>query len=128
MSDPTNPLAWAARAEEDYTLATLSLRRKTPLTYGAVFHAQQCAEKYFKAILVAKGQTFPKTHDLAALSDLCEQNGVIIPVDQNLLQRLAAYSVQVRYPGDDPIPDEAKSALKTAQTIRRFARKSLGLT
>lgn len=127
MSDPTDPLAWVARAEEDYSLAKSALRHKDPLIYGGVFHAQQCAEKYLKAILVAKGQAFPKTHDLAALSDLCDQNGVIIPISQDLLQRLTAYAVQVRYPGDDPSPDEARAALKTAQTVRNFARKLLGL-
>ena len=86
MSDPTDPLAWVARAEEDYALAQSALRRKKPLIYGAVFHAQQCAEKYLKALLVARGQVFPKTHDLAALSDLCSQSGIIVPVDQDSLQ------------------------------------------
>jgi HEPN domain-containing protein len=126
MSDPTEPLAWVARAEEDYSLAQSSLRRKKPLAYGAVFHAQQCAEKYLKALLVAQGQAFPKTHDLAALSDLCSQNDIIIPVDQDALQRLAAYAVQVRYPGEEPTVEEARTALKTTQAVRRFARSLLG--
>jgi hypothetical protein len=38
MHDPTEPLAWVARAEEDLALARSALRRKTPLTYGATFH------------------------------------------------------------------------------------------
>jgi HEPN domain-containing protein len=126
MSDPTDPLAWAGRAEEDYALAQLALRRKKRLTYGAVFHSQQCAEKYLKALLVARDQVFPKTHDLAALSDLCSQNGIIIPVDQDALQHLAAFAVQVRYPGEDPTAEEARLALKTAQAVRRFARRFLG--
>ncbi|MFQ5341953.1 MAG: HEPN domain-containing protein [Anaerolineae bacterium] len=125
MSDPTDPLAWVARAEEDYTLARSALRHKLPLTYGATFHAQQCAEKYLKALLVARNQPFPRTHDLAALSDLCHQSGIIVPVDQDLLQRLAAYAVQVRYPGEDPTPDEAKEALQTARAVRQFARELL---
>jgi HEPN domain-containing protein len=118
MSDPTDPRAWADRAEEDYTLAQLALRRKPSLAYGVVFHSQQCAEKYFKALLVARGQAFPKTHDLAALSDLCSQSGVIIPVDQDALQRLAAYAVQVRYLGEDPTAEEARLALETARAVR----------
>jgi HEPN domain-containing protein len=79
-----------------------------------------------RALLVSRGQVFPKTHDLAALSDLCSQNGIVIPVDQDALQRLAAYAVQVRYPGEDPTVDEARVALQTAQAVRRFARKSIG--
>jgi len=85
MHDPTEPLAWVARAEEDLALARSALRRKTPLTYGATFHAQQCAEKYLKALLLARHQVFPGTHDLAALSDLCLQNEVIVPVTKGAL-------------------------------------------
>jgi HEPN domain-containing protein len=125
MSDPTDPQAWVARAEEDYSLAQFALRRNPPMAYGAVFHSQQCAEKYLKALLVAQGQIFPKTHDLAALSDLCSQSGIFIPVDQDALQRLAAYAVQVRYPGEDPTAEEARLALETAQAVRRFARELL---
>jgi hypothetical protein len=42
MSDPTDPLAWMQRAEEDWLLARSALRRKVPLIYGTTFHAQQC--------------------------------------------------------------------------------------
>lgn len=125
MSDPTDPLAWVARAEEDIALARSAIRRKVPLTYGAVFHAQQCAEKYLKALLVARGQEFPRTHDLAALRDLCLQNDISIPVDQDALERLAAYAVQARYPGEDPTPEEAREALEIAQAVRQCARKLL---
>src|SRR4029453_6914324 len=38
---------------------------------GATFHAQQCAEKYLKALLVSRRQAFPRTHDVVALHDLC---------------------------------------------------------
>lgn len=64
MSALLDPFAWVARAEEDYRLAQSALRRKQPLLYGVCFHAQQCAEKYLKALLVSRGRDFPKTHDL----------------------------------------------------------------
>jgi HEPN domain-containing protein len=127
MNDPTDPLAWVARAEEDYALAKSALRRRNPLIYGATFHAQQCAEKYLKALLVARGQSFPKVHDLAALSDLCAQNGIVVPVDQDSLQRLTAFAVQVRYPGEEPSLDEAQEAVRTARAVREFARKLLAV-
>jgi HEPN domain-containing protein len=125
MPDATDPLAWVARAEEDYALARSALRRRVPLTYGATFHAQQCVEKYLKALLMAREQSFPRTHDVMALTDLCHQNGIILSVDLESLDRLAAYAVQVRYPGEDPSVDEAKEALQIARTVRRFARKWL---
>jgi hypothetical protein len=66
MSESTDPLAWIHRAEEDWLLACSALRRKVPLIYGATFHAQQCAEKYLKALLVSRQQAFPRTHDVVS--------------------------------------------------------------
>jgi HEPN domain-containing protein len=128
MSETTDPLAWIAKAEEDYTMARLALRRKTPLTSSACFHAQQCAEKYLKAALVANGSQFPKVHDLLKLSLLCEQVGVLIPLDADQLDKLSISAVQVRYPGDGLTLGEAKEALEIAKRVRRFVRKSLAIT
>src|SRR5262249_25199717 len=41
------------------------------------------------------------------------------------LGRLTAYAVQVRYPGEDPAPDEAREAFEIAQNVRRWARAVL---
>ena len=59
MSETNNPLAWAEKGEEDFALARSALRRKRPLVTGACFHAQQCGEKYMKALLVSRGAEFP---------------------------------------------------------------------
>jgi HEPN domain-containing protein len=112
MSEPSNYQAWVARAEEDYVLCRSALRRKVPLLYGATFHAQQCAEKYLKALLVAHGHAFPRTHDLVALHDLCMQAALPVRMEADQLDRLNAYAVQMRYPGDDP-------------TLRRVAIESV---
>jgi hypothetical protein len=48
-----------------------------------------------------------------------------IPVDPDQLERLAAYAVQVRYPGEAPTPDEAWEAVRIAQAVRRWARAVL---
>jgi HEPN domain-containing protein len=125
MSDPTDPLAWVQRAEEDWLLARSALRRKVPLIYGTTFHAQQCVEKYLKALLLSCRQAFPRTHDLIALHDLCMRNSISVPVDQDKLERLAAYAVQVRYPGEEPTLDEAREAVRIAQEVRRWARAVL---
>ena len=125
MSDPTDPLAWMQRAEEDWLLARSALRRKVPLIYGTTFHAQQCVEKYLKALLLSCHQVFPRTHDLIALHDLCMRNSISVPVDQDKLERLAAYAVQVRYPGEGPTLDEAREAVQIAQEVRRWARAVL---
>ena len=127
MSEINDPRAWISRAEEDYLLARSALRRKTPLIYGACFHAQQCAEKYLKAVLVNEDRQFPKTHDLLALQDLCVNAGILVAVDPDYLDRLSAYAVRVRYPGDEPTLEEAQEALNIAKKVRRFVRKLLGI-
>lgn len=92
-----------------------------------MFHAQQCAEKYLKAVLVEKGQAFPKTHDLVALSNLCAHTGWSVSASDDQLDALSAYAVQVRYPGIELTPPEAQQALEIAKIIRRDVRKVLGL-
>jgi len=127
MSDVTDPLAWVQRAEEDYITARYSLRHKTPPTYIICFHAQQCAEKYMKALLISRAAVFPKTHDLQILSDLCTHNGILVGTDPKRLHELSEYGVKVRYPGDDPILAEARQAFEIAKSICLFARKLFGI-
>ena len=122
MSEPSDYQDWVIRAEEEYILYRSALRRKTPLLYGATFHAQQCAEKYFKVLLVAHGYAFPRTHDLVALHDLCMQAALPVRIESDQLDRLNAYAVQVRYPGDDPTREEAQEAVEIAQAVRRWIR------
>ena len=126
MPEVNDPLAWVARAEEDFVLARTALRRKQPLTYGVCFHAQQCAEKYIKALLISNGAEFPKTHDLLMLNNLCTSNGILLEIDPKHLNTLTDYAVRTRYPGNDPTADDAKEAIELAKIVRSFARKFLG--
>jgi hypothetical protein len=77
MSDVNNPLAWVHYAEQDWQIAKSALRRKVPLVLPACFHAQQCAEKYLKILLITQAASFPKTHDLLTLENLCQQAGIV---------------------------------------------------
>jgi len=124
-NDEASP--WVKFAEEDYTMASLSLRRKTPLTNGACFHAQQYVEKYLKAILVLQQRPFPRTHDLRLLSNLCTQSGVLVEINEEVLDLLSSYALRARYPGDVPTLEEARDALRITRIMRRFARKWLGI-
>jgi HEPN domain-containing protein len=127
MNSTNNPIDWVATAEEDYLLSRSSIQRKTPLIYGATFHAQQCAEKYIKALLAIRQIAFPRTHDLAALNTLCQQEGIFLPVSEVSLEKLSAFAVEVRDPGSQPTVDEVKEALQIATNIRRLSRKFLGI-
>src|SRR5512147_2132398 len=127
MTEANDPLAWVARAEEDFVLARAALRRKQPLASGACFHAQQCAEKYIKALLISKGVDFPKTHDLLLLNNLCSTAGIFLEIDQKHLNTLSDYAVRTRYPGNAPTVKDAKEAVELAKLVRNFVRKFLGL-
>ena len=62
---------WVTKAESDLRAAIYLLEpRPKPPTDAVCFHAQQCAEKYMKALLVFRGTDFPKTHDVEQLSAL----------------------------------------------------------
>src|SRR5690348_13041698 len=61
---------WVKKAEADHR-ALAVLRHQNPPVHDVVcFHAQQCAEKYLKALLEELGQSIPKTHDLDLLLPL----------------------------------------------------------
>ena len=69
-------LEWIHKAEEDWHVAQMSYRaRKYPSYDAAVFHAQQCAEKYLKARLEEAAIGFARTHDLLMLHQL------VVPVE-----------------------------------------------
>jgi hypothetical protein len=46
---------------------------------------------------------------------------------QDDLSILLSYAVRVRYPGEDPTPEEAREALDIARSVRRVARKFLSV-
>ncbi len=128
MNDDKNePPEWIAKAEGDCAMTISAIRRTSPITFAACFHAQQCAEKYMKAMLVALKQRFPKAHDLVALNKQCEESGILITVSEDGLQRLSYHAVETRYPGQVPSIEDAREALETAKAVRRFARKFLNV-
>jgi len=88
---------------------------------------QQCAEKYIKAIIIHKGSTFPKTHDLNALSDISEANGILIGMSESGIETLTGYAITARYPSTDPSKEDMQEALHITKTIRKFSRAFLGL-
>lgn len=63
---------WVTKAEADFATAGRELRARKNLNYDAVcFHAQQCAEKYLKAVLQEHQKQIPKIHNLIELMLLC---------------------------------------------------------
>ena len=61
------------------------------------FHCQQAVEKLLKAVLVACGVHFHRTHNLRQLMDLLGDAGRPVPEDLNDLDTLTPFAVVHRY-------------------------------
>ena len=119
---------WFAKAEGDFATASREIRvRKSPNYDAVCFHAQQCAEKYVKALLQEAEVAFGKTHHLVALLELALTVEKSRELLRPQLQSLNAYSVSVRYPGEAADKEMAQEALRLAKSIRSEVRQKLGL-
>lgn len=117
---------WLAKAENDLTNAahTLKLGENCP-TDTVCYHAQQCVEKYLKAMLVLEGIDFPKTHDLERLMALVPA-GLRPEISAEEQARLTEYATGARYPGWEDIPiAAARRAVAVARRVRRDVRRRL---
>ena len=118
---------WLAKADNDLTNAahTLTLGSACP-TDTVCFHAQQCVEKYIKALLVFRGTAFPKTHDIAVLRALLPSK-LRPKLESKIQDRLTRYATVLRYPGPEPdVPlGEARQAVALARRVRTGVRRHL---
>jgi HEPN domain-containing protein len=108
-----------AKAEGDFTVACREMRARKSPNYDAVcFHAQQCAEKLMKGLLIQLGITPPKTHMLLSLDQLLGPvcGGWSWPADE--LRLLSNAAVFLRYPGDSAGKAEAREAMAIAKGVR----------
>ncbi len=126
MSVPPDVRGWLELADQDYGLVLLVVRDGRYLG-AACYHAQQAAEKYLKAVLVARGTAPPYTHDLAALAGLV---GSAVPeLDMGDLLVLNPYATLYRYLGAAMAATlgEARAAAHMVGRVRRACQRFLGL-
>ncbi len=93
---------------------------------AACFHAQQAAEKYFKAFLIHHGTKFPLTHDLAELTELCASIDPSFRSLSSTVAPLTPYAVKLRY--DDafwPSLEVAQEARGSALAAKDFVLSRL---
>ena len=117
---------WVEKAEHDLLNIENNLSAKATPWDTVGFHAQQCAEKYLKALLVCHRIDFPRTHDLTELYALLPKD-LRPPIDPHLLDRLNPYSIEGRYPGVwEPVGrDEAVRAVEATRAVRDAIRRVL---
>jgi HEPN domain-containing protein len=119
---------WVKKAENDFKVASLILRRrKDVVPDAACFFCQQCIEKYLKARLLEAGIAFPRTHDLLQLLNACVQIEPLWPAYAKVVDAMSDYAVDFRYPGHSATSHEAKVALRHCESLRAEVRHSLGL-
>lgn len=95
---------------------------------GAAFFAQQSVEKALKALLIKNRGSFPKIHDIVALSRMVNAAGDII----EKCKVITPYYTETRYPDfSEQIPAEAFSkkeieeVIKFSKEVLEWVKKSL---
>ena len=91
------------------------------------FLTQQAAELSIKAVYQAQGWIFPFVHDLGALLDGLERQGLSIPPAVQDADQLSIYAVQARYPGvsASTTEDEFIETLRIADAVLGWAESFL---
>ena len=118
---------WVEKAENDYRAMCREGRVTDAPSYDVVcFRAQQCAEKYLKALLTEANIPFAKTHDLSLLARLLPGTSGD-PGLAEMLSRLGPCAAEFRYPGASADRSLAEDAAEDARDVRAWARKSLSL-
>jgi HEPN domain-containing protein len=119
---------WVKKAENDFKVAGQILRRRKDIVPDAAcFFCQQCVEKYLKARLAEAGISFPRTHDLLHLLNLCVTVEPPWAAHAKVVDAITDYAVDFRYPGHAATLREARSAMQHCRSLRSEVRQSLGL-
>lgn len=118
---------WIEKAEGDLKVARREMQTADPVYEAVCFHAQQCAEKYLKAVLEERNIAFPKIHDLVALLNSCGSMLAGLNSLKPQLAHLSIFGIASRYPGVKASQQAASDAVRIAEDVRIVARAELGL-
>jgi HEPN domain-containing protein len=128
---PPSPAPGTAREWIERAPGKLALARQ-PLPSGGFYEdlcflTQQAAELSIKAVYQAQGWIFPFVHDLGALLDGLERQGLSIPPAVQDADQLSIYAVQARYPGVSARTTEAEfiETLRVADAVLGWAESFL---
>jgi HEPN domain-containing protein len=110
----------SAAMDLDNVAQIIHLEHLTPV---AAFHAQQCVEKCFKAVLEEHSKKVPKDHSTLRLYGLAKDL-IAVEVDLGVLTDLDDLYIESRYPGElgllpsgKPTLAEAREFFETAKSI-----------
>lgn len=91
------------------------------LTHVVAFHAHQCVEKCFKAMLELQTGKVPRVHSTLKLYGMIK-DGLEIEIDTDILTDFDALYVDTRYPGDFGLLPDGKPSLTDAREFYDIAQ------
>lgn len=109
---------WLKAAHDDL-LTIHEIIDNIHLTHIVAFHAQQCIEKTFKAILEEHEVDTPKIHSLIKLAKILPIS--IQDIDTTMLERLDELYIDSRYPGDMGLLPYGKPRIEDAKEFYSVA-------
>ena len=120
-------LAWVTKAEEDWLCIRNELQAEQKPWSVICFHAQQAAEKYLKAFLVAHRSRPERTHDLGKLIEIGLEFDSTLDALRVDGDNLTDYAADVRYPDILAEVEEttARQAVAAAERICAAIRRRL---
>ena len=115
------PELWLQHASDDLKSAKVLLAEEV---YNiACFHAQQAAEKLFKAFIAAYDLPIPRTHNLIRLHKICEDLfGDKLEFDNEKLILLNDVYIDSRYPADFGVLPSGQSGEQEANMAYSHAK------
>lgn len=116
------------RASEDEAAARAMLPVESVTQAIIGFHAQQAVEKSLKAVLAAHRVDFPFIHDIAGLTELCEQAGIRLPQELDGVDALTPYAAILRYDDNPAGSVDRETALRWAAAAVAWARSAIEAT
>ena len=116
-------LKWLNKASEDLRGAKILLKHEEAPTNIIGFLCQQCVEKSFKGFLEEHNVTFPRTHDLVLLVELCGKISDEFEILEQEVDIFEPFAVESRYEDNDllyPNMEEVRSFFETTERIFNF--------
>ncbi len=113
-------IQWLRSAEMDLDniARIIDLEHLTPI---AAFHAQQCVEKCFKAVLEEHSKKVPKDHSTLRLYGLIQEL-IEADIDMAILTDLDDLYIESRYPGQLGLLPDGMPTLADAKEFYEFAK------
>jgi HEPN domain-containing protein len=121
--------SYLSKAERDFATAVRMAGEGPEFADIICFHAEQCAEKSLKGLLLALGQVPPRTHDLTVLQKALAEMDDSSKLLEGFCLALTDYAVAPRYPGWEDLVGEVNidRVLESARSIHDYVLTRLKL-